>query len=965
VLLRYAVVICLSATIAYGQGDISDRDGLVNALFGACRGDLSCSSKLLNQHKSLVTPELWRQTLALAESPLALPPASFDIPLQIATQLGDKRLQGLTYYNTARYYFGQGKIDRAIESYTQSKAVFEQGGLQRDLIYVLADLGLMYIYKGDYEAARRCSQESLAVAQRIKNANVEAGAWPDEYGIGTALSNLGYISRRSGDYEKALDYFQQSLVAYRKINTGGKHDVDVLDGLAELGRTYNAQGDYLRALSYLSQAMDLASRYEDRVASICNSIGIIYTNQRDYTKAVDYFQRGLTITDKNGDEFRRAELLLNIGVAYQFQEDYLSALKSFEASLVVARQIHYAELFIPIYEGRGTVLKAQAKYKEALDALDSGLQLARQSQDKTRIAELLWRESEVFLASGDASKSIESASLAAQLADQLSLQNVRYLALTNLGKSYRAAGQNDLAMQTFKKATAQIEQMRKKVAGLENERQLFFEDKVIPYHEMVDMLISQNRDAANEEALLIAESAKARVLLDVFSAGRINLARAMSDRDREEDRRLNQRIVDLNNQIGEENRKAKSDGSILKSLADQLRQARSAYETFRNSLYAAHPELSTNRPQTTAATMSELAPLMNENTAFLEYVVTDSKTYLMAVTESAGSIELRAYPISASSSELGKRTRVLRDEITTESAFADDARKLYDLLLRPAEQQLKGKTSLCFVPDGILWDLPFQALEPRDGRYLLEDYAISYAPSLSVLKEMSVRNSAERAPASLLAFGNPTLPSEIAANLRTTYRGENLGPLPEAEIEVSALKTIWGTPSSRVLVGPDARKSVFLQEASKYSIIHLATHGILDDASPMYSRLIMARAENDATDDGLLEAREIMQLNLRADLVILSACQTARGRIGAGEGMVGMSWAFFVAGVPSMVASQWKVNSASTAKLMVDLHKRLKEQSGEPETKARALQQASLGVMKDPRYRHPYYWAGFVLLGKN
>jgi CHAT domain-containing protein len=166
-------------------------------------------------------------------------------------------------------------------------------------------------------------------------------------------------------------------------------------------------------------------------------------------------------------------------------------------------------------------------------------------------------------------------------------------------------------------------------------------------------------------------------------------------------------------------------------------------------------------------------------------------------------------------------------------------------------------------------------------------------------------------------------------------------------------------------VGPNARKSVFRQEASKYSIIHLATHGILDDASPMYSRLVMARAENDPTDDGLLEAREIMQLNLRADLVVLSACQTARGRIGAGEGMVGMSWAFFVAGVPSMVASQWQVNSASTAKFMVDFHKRLKEQSGQSETKAHALQQASLDVMKDPRYRHPYYWAGFVLLGKN
>src|SRR5207245_9104544 len=121
--------------------------------------------------------------------------------------------------------------------------------------------------------------------------------------------------------------------------------------------------------------------------------------------------------------------------------------------------------------------------------------------------------------------------------------------------------------------------------------------------------------------------------------------------------------------------------------------------------------------------------------------------------------------------------------------------------------------------------------------------------------------------------------------------------------------------------------------------------------SPMYSRLIMARAENDPTDDGLLEAREVMQLTLHADLVVLSACQTARGRIGAGEGIIGMSWAFFVAGVPTMVASQWKVDSASTAKLMIDFHKRLKEETPtKPRTKASALQQAALTLMKDQRY---------------
>lgn len=877
------------------------------------------------------------------------------------------RIAASTYYKFGWAEFGRGNIASAIEKYLESKRLFEEARARRDLIYILADLGTLYIYSSDYKTARIYSEQSLALAEQVKGTTEPPSAWPDEYGIGTALSNLGNISRQDGEYDKGIEYFERSLAAYQKIDAGtGKFKIEILDDFADIGRTYSARGDLLRALNYLNRALGLA-KGSDREAGICNSLGILYTNQRDYTKAIDFFQQGLAVALRLNDRFKQAELLLNVGVAYQFQTNYDRALNSFEQAMEVARKINYSELIVPIYEGRGAVLKAQGKFKDALDALDAGLELASRAGDKTGRAELLWRKSEAQLASGDFSSAIKNANESINLSEQLSLRNVRYLALTILGKAQRARGENDLAMQTFKRATSQIEEMRKQVASLETGRQLFFEDKVAPYHEIVDMLVSGNKEETNREALITAEFAKARVLLDVLRQGRIDLAKVMSDREKEEERTLNKRIVDLNNEISAENGKQVSDNSRLKSLGEQLRSARNQYEAFQDSLYAAHPELSSSRAQTNSMTLADFNKLMTDPTAaFLEYVVTESKTYLLVLTKSqvADSPTLRAYPIAIAANDIAKRTRDFRDMITTQSAFADDARRLYDLLLKPAEQQLKGKISLCIVPDGILWDLPFQALEPRDGHYLLEDYTISYAPSLSVLREMSVRKKAQPAITSLLAFGNPTMPAEIAANIKATYRGETLGPLPDAEVEVSALKNIWGPSSSRVLIGANARKSAFRSEASKYNIIHLATHGILDDTSPMYSRLVMARAENDPNDDGLLEAREIMRLDLHADLVVLSACQTARGRIGAGEGMIGMSWAFFVAGVPTMVASQWKVDSASTAKLMIDFHKRLRQTTDAP-TKASALQQAALGLMKDPRYRHPYFWAGFVMIGKN
>ena len=163
-------------------------------------------------------------------------------------------------------------------------------------------------------------------------------------------------------------------------------------------------------------------------------------------------------------------------------------------------------------------------------------------------------------------------------------------------------------------------------------------------------------------------------------------------------------------------------------------------------------------------------------------------------------------------------------------------------------------------------------------------------------------------------FGKETIERAALA-----LRDEKLDPLPEAEQEVKALGQLYGAPRSKVYIGAEAREDRLKAEAAQARILHFATHGILNNASPMYSHL--ALAQGDKNEDGLLEAWELMQLDLKADLAVLSACETARGRFGAGEGVIGLTWAMFVAGVPSTVVSQWKVESASTRDLMLGFHR--------------------------------------------
>jgi CHAT domain-containing protein len=267
------------------------------------------------------------------------------------------------------------------------------------------------------------------------------------------------------------------------------------------------------------------------------------------------------------------------------------------------------------------------------------------------------------------------------------------------------------------------------------------------------------------------------------------------------------------------------------------------------------------------------------------------------------------------------------------------------------------------APDSNLWDLPFQALVNNNGRFLIEDAAISYAPSLTVLREMTKRRlnqTATHAPATLLAFGNPVSQAQTASQSRSSLRDGNLDPLPEAGEEVRALARLYGAERSRVYVGAEAREDRVKSEAARAGILHFTTHGTLNNAAPMYSYLTLA--EGGPNDDGLLEAWELMQLDLKADLVVLSACETARGRIGAGEGVIGFSWAMFIAGVPSTVVSQWKVESASTRDLMVNFHRSLISTKTKP-TKTDAFRQAALKLMRNPETSHPFYWAGFVLIG--
>lgn len=954
---------------------VQNEDALLRALIDGEPNQAATIKTLIAEHQHLVSLRLWEKLIERAALAYYINPnkalAIYNAALEVAGSLNDKRLQALTHYKIGLMRSGTGQTQLAIESYLTSKQLFEEIGSQKDLVYILSDLGSLYFHLENFGEAKRYAEASIALADMLKSDPAVLEARQDNFGVAGALSTLGFISLRQGGLMQAIEYLQQSLALYRDLDGGSlKFGLYIADKLSALGGVYELMGDNWQALTYLNQALELARKlpYPNLRASVLNNLGMLYLEQEDYARSSEYFTQALEVYQSQRNTLEIARVSLNLGVIQQRQGNYASALEHFGKSLEQATKLGNKELVIASEEGIGAVQQAQGNYATALDALDRGLALAKETDDQVRIAEILWRKSEALYAGQRHAEATALAQTALDLARRLRLPKLSYLIATTLGRAYIGQQKPDAALGVLSQAVEQVERLRVRVAGQNQERQLFFESKVGAYHSLIGLLIAQTRPL---EALLYAERAKGRALLDYLSDGGAQVARTLSAKDQREERELNQAIGDLNHQVLSARLQASSDAARLNQLESRLHAARLRYASFQDLLQVASAESNPLHGYLPTLTQSSLDDLIKDDqTAYLEYVVTKERVFLFVLTKGGSQrADLRIHTINIEEAELTQLVsdyqRMMGDRIPT---FAALSRRLYELLLKPAESQLQGLRALCIIPDGPLWNAPFQAIQGRNGRYVIEDYAVHYAPSLSVLAKLAQRDidpKRGRIP-SLLALGNPLAGGQTVARLQESNRGGAFDPLPEAESEVKALAQMFDPARSKVFTGTHADEMTFKSSAADYDILHLATHGILDGRHPLYSYLLLAKPTGDTNDDGLLEAREIMRLNLRADLAVLSACETARGRIGAGEGVIGMSWAFFVAGCRTTVVSQWQVNSPSTAKLMGVFYRHLRPGVAESgKTKDKALRLAALELMKDARFRHPYYWAGFVMIGSN
>jgi CHAT domain-containing protein/Tfp pilus assembly protein PilF len=856
----------------------------------------------------------------------------------------------------------QGDHRGALRYFKEAQGIAEAIGDQKQLSNVLADIGIANEEQGDYTEAMAAYKRSLSIAESMD----------DKLTIANGLANIGEVYRMQGNTTAALEYYQRSL----DIDLREKHDpVEIAQTLNNIGAVYQDLGNGARALDYFQQGLTQLNASQDARASMgtLTNIGEVYQSQGAYEEALDYYRKGIAIAEQLGDKDTRAAVTLDIGTIQQLQRHFAEAMDSFQKSRALDEETGNKAGIVSALDHIGGLQADQEQYSEALSTHKEALARAESLGLQPSVAQICTKMAQEHYRRGEYADQLVFAQKATSIAKGNNNQAILWQSRTFEGLAHRGLHDPAKARETFEEAITIVEDLRNQVAGAEEAKQGSFAEMLAPYYDMVELLVAQGQPA---EALAYAERAKGRVLLDVMARGRVNITKAMNASEREQELQLQAELVSLNRQLQTEMAGPKPDEPRKKELSARLENKRVAYREFQTTVYTAHPELRTQRGGMQPLTVGEAAGLLPGSQAgLLEFLVAEQNTYLFVITKKAGaddSPNIRVYSIPIRAKNLQEKTESFRKQLADRNlGYRKSAQELYTLLLRPARLQLSGKTDLLIVPDGPLWNLPFQTLDSGQGRAMIESSAIAYAPSLTVLREMrhvhpAPEYAGKPARLTLLAMGNPSLNTEAVRRASFVYRGEKLEPLPEAAAEVTALGQVYGRDASEIQIGADAGEDKFKADAGKFRVLHLATHGILNDTSPMYSHVLLSSGGADSKEDGLLEAWEIMQMDLKADLVVLSACETARGHISAGEGVIGLTWAFFVAGVPTTVVSQWKVESASTAKLMLAFHQNLKaggSHSASTFAKARALQRAQIQLLRSQQYAHPFYWAGFVVVG--
>jgi CHAT domain-containing protein/tetratricopeptide (TPR) repeat protein len=870
----------------------------------------------------------------------------------------------------------------AIDLFMQSAALARTANDRRTEATALNMLGVVTSYLGDTDRASSSYQAALALRRRID----------DEAGVGQTLGNLGVLSRSLGEPRTAIAYYEEAL----KIRRARGAVQGVGTTLHNLAVVWADLGDHDRALALFRESLEIMRATGGRrgEAFNLNSIGQSYGKLGDAEQALSHLSQSLPIWREQGDKRGEALALLSIGSIYAGRGTGERARQAFEDALELAREAGYKrEAGIALASLAGTDV-ARGNPQHAIPKAQEAVELARAAGERRE-------EGRALAVLGSA---LGAAGQPDQARHALGSAIDHFVAIEDraLESSARAALADVLAGSDAHRALAErlnaldlVESLRGDV-GIEGLRLSFFAAKRPMYERTIDLLMTLHRRDRSlglaDRALETSERARARSLLDLLSQAGV-------DRGREEstaaiDRRRTQESISAKAaRLTRLLNTAKPDPAAVAALRRELDVLLTRDAELRRTLGRDHSVATAVEAEPVAADQLRRAAL-GPDTVLLEYWLGDRESYLWAVTE--GGTRTAVLPGRAEIERLareayGALTEPARstagDDAATVAARLDASRRgfetaaaaLSQVLLAPVAAELVGRRILV-VADGALQYLPFAAL-PTPGRPevpLLDEHEVVSLPSASVLVALKSRAASRPAPSPrILVLADPVFArDDVRVGAAATHGAAPTAPATPGALDANGnvfarlrfsrdealrIQALAPRATTMALDFRAGREAVTTPTLGQFGIIHFAAHTVLNDRRPELSGLALSLVDQRGRDqNGFLRLHDLYNLSLNARLVVLSACSTALGTETPGEGLIGLARGFLHAGADAVVASLWEVNDRASAELMQHFYTRMLSARRSP---SGALRDAQQWMRRNQRRRHPYYWAGWTVLG--
>ncbi len=793
----------------------------------------------------------------------------------------EKYLEAKKYYSQGEEARKQYSYDRAVTVYNQALALYQEIGYkecQADCLLCIGEINRML---DEYEKARERYEQGLVIYREIK----------DRLGEANCHLRLGEVHRMLDEYEKARKRYELGQAIFREI----KDSLGEANTLRCLGDVHRMLNEYEKAWKRYEQGLAIyrAINYRLGEANTQKSLGDLHMSLSEYEQARQSYEQGLVIFREIKDSLGEANCLQSLGHVHLQLSENNKARAKYEQALVIFREIKDKL-------GEANTLRCLGDVHFQLDEFE----IARQKYE-------------------------EALSIQKEIGDRYG----KGLSYYGLGQTLEAMSNFSAAEKEYMNSISVFEDVWEEMK-LEEFKSPYLTSNIFRYEKLIRLLFKQDNGAM---AFPYAEHSKARSFLYLLGNKHIDIKRSVSLNLVRQEEELRQKIAGLAGQIIYNDKKEPGRRTSSTKFNNEILQLKQAHSDILEQIKLICPEY---------ASMISVNPLSTEdiqtlirqtgNTVFLEYYTTPDAAYLWVLDGK----DIFPYKIDINKENLHKKVLQFYNMIATPDTFGVEtlqfqAQELYNLLLKPAETHLTGKSRIAVIPHGVLHYLPFEALM-NNGKFLAEqDMRFFYLPSASVYKYCRDKNPLKKEQ--LIALGNPD------------------GSLPFSGQEVKELKRLYPV-DTEIFTGKDAKESRVAYYGPYADILHFSCHGGFDAANPMYSALMLAP---DGSADGRWEVQEIFQLNLKpAYLVTLSACETNVSDISSGDEMVGLARAFMYAGTPSVLASLWKVDDYYTEKLMVSFYRALKNTE-----KIEALHQARKEMIEKHGKKHPFYWAPFVLIG--